>query len=226
MPADEVISRIKDGNKLSDRRLPINLLSLKFFGQVPVAPAILNNPRFCLIQAINSRLEAHQPQWNMAGKRSYSAEGAKASLLFSLFAQRGCFTGFHVDSPDGTWVRNMWGLKVWIFPSRRDLADITKFEAQGDEWIPESIRVIVLEPGDTLIMPPGEIIPHAVLTLEDSHMVGGMFMDKFRILESIEKLCWIAKHPQRRLRQIRRAIGEPTTGPKLLMQRALWKEMP
>ncbi|KYK57512.1 hypothetical protein DCS_04522 [Drechmeria coniospora] len=195
MAADEVINRIKYGNSLSDRRLPINLLSLKFFGQAPDAPSIFNNPRYCLIQAINSRLEVKPTLRNMAEMRSYLAEAPKASLLFSLFAQRGCFTGFHVDSPDGTWVRNLCDLKVWIFPSREDLADMTEFEAQGDEWIPKSVRAIVLKTGDTLIMPSGEKIPHAVLTVEDSYMVGGMFMDKLRISDSIEKLLWIATHP-------------------------------
>ncbi|KAL3962975.1 hypothetical protein ACCO45_004498 [Purpureocillium lilacinum] len=44
-------------------------------------------------------------------------------------------------------------------------------------------------------MPPAELVPHAVLTLEDSYMVGGMFMDAPRILDSIRKLSWIVTHP-------------------------------
>lgn len=201
LPVDLVIKRIKNGDALSNGRLPMNLLSLKFLGQASPAPAFLNRPRFGLIPAISSHLEVEYARKKPAGKRVRAA-ATKArevdlveSMTFSLFAQRGSFTGFHVDSPDGTWVSSLWGLKAWIFPSRADRANMTSFEAKGDDWKPESIALIVLEPGDVLIMPPAEIVPHAVLTLEDSHMVGGMFMDTRRVLGSIEKLLWIATHP-------------------------------
>lgn len=69
---------------------------------------------------------------------------------------------------------------------------MVKFTDEGDNWVPESVVAIVLEPGDTLIMPSAQLLPHAVLTLADSRMTGGMFMDALRILESIEKLLWIS----------------------------------
>ncbi|KDN60765.1 hypothetical protein CSUB01_05957 [Colletotrichum sublineola] len=201
MSIDEVIEPVAEGSDLRNGRLPINLLNLKFLGQVPPGPSFLNRRRFGVIPAINSRLEA---QWNgeaVAGKRSYAAMlGARevdlfASTMFSLFAQRGSMTGMHVDNPDGTWVCNLGGLKVWIFPTNRSRVAMKMFEREGDDWVPEDINVIVLEPGDVLVMPPGQIIPHAVLTLTDSHMVGGMFLDDHHILNLVEKVLWIADNP-------------------------------
>ncbi|KAJ6445231.1 LOW QUALITY PROTEIN: hypothetical protein O9K51_03637 [Purpureocillium lavendulum] len=201
LPVYEVIDRIRDGTDLEAGRLPINLLNLKYAGQAPPAPAFLNLRRFGVLPAISSRLEGDFNGQAIAGKRGHSTVvGSREidldrSLTFSLFAQRGSFTGFHVDSPDGTWVYNEWGLKLWIFATETDDASMVKFADEGDNWVPDSVVAIVLEPGDTLIMPPAKIVPHAVLTLSDSRMAGGMFMDAYRILGSIEKLLWIATHP-------------------------------
>ncbi|ODA77627.1 hypothetical protein RJ55_07256 [Drechmeria coniospora] len=99
----------------------------------------------------------------------------KSPVSFPVYERGGSFTGFHVDSPDGTWVCNEWGLKLWTFATDEDESDMVKFADEGDNWIPEKVIAIVLEP--------------------DSRMAGGMFMDAYRILESIEKLLWIATHP-------------------------------
>ena len=116
-------------------------------------------------------------------------------MTLSPFAQRGAFTGFHVDSPDATWVCLEWVLKLWIFATDTNESEMVKFTDEGDNWVPERVVAIVLEPGDTLIMPSAQLLPHAVLTLADSRMTGGMFMDAVRILESIEKLLWIYIRP-------------------------------
>ncbi|ODA84314.1 hypothetical protein RJ55_02834 [Drechmeria coniospora] len=201
LPVYEVINQIREGTDIQAGRLPINLLNLKYSGQAPPAPTFLNLRRFDVLPAISSRLEAEFTGQAIAGKRGHATmvEAREVdldrSLTFSLFAQRGSFTGFHVDSPDGTWVCNEWGLKLWIFATDTDESDMVKFADEGDNWIPEKVVAIVLEPGDTLIMPPAQIVPPAVLTLTDSRMAGGMFMDAHRILESIEKLLWIATHP-------------------------------
>ncbi|KDN70414.1 hypothetical protein CSUB01_11680 [Colletotrichum sublineola] len=201
MSINEVVRRMAEGSDLKHGRLPINLLNLRFLGQVSPGPSFLNRRRFGIIPAINSRLEA---QWNgeaVVGKRGYATIlGARevdlvASTTFSLFAQRGSMAEIHVDNPDGTWVCNLGGLKIWIFPTNRSRDMMELFEKEGDDWVPEAVNIIVLEPGDILVMPPGQIIPHAVLTLADSHMVGGMFLDAHHILDLVEKVLWIANNP-------------------------------
>ncbi|KAK4074893.1 hypothetical protein Purlil1_12855 [Purpureocillium lilacinum] len=198
MGVDAVIKKIGEGADVPTGRLPINLLNLKYFGQSPPTPRFLNLSRFNVLPSISSHLEAEFSGAAIAGKRSRATArevDLERSLIFSLFAQRGSFTGFHVDCPDGTWVCPEWGLKLWIFATSTDEADMVKFAEEGDEWAPSTIAAVVLEPGDVLIMPPAELVPHAVLTLEDSYMVGGMFMDAPRILDSIRKLSWIVTHP-------------------------------
>ncbi|OAQ58025.1 hypothetical protein VFPFJ_11694 [Purpureocillium lilacinum] len=197
----DVIDRIREGADIPAGRLPINLLNLKYLGQVPPAPAFLNLRRFDVLPAISSRLEAEFTGRAIAGKRGHAVmvEAREVdldrSLTFSLFAQRGAFTGFHVDSPDATWVCLEWGLKLWIFATDTNESEMVKFTDEGKNWVPDSVVAIVLEPGDTLIMPSAQLLPHAVLTLADSRMTGGMFMDALRILESIEKLLWISIRP-------------------------------
>ena len=199
MPVDAVIKRIKQGSDIRTGRLPWNLLDLKCSGQDVPTPAFLQMPRFRVLSTICTRLGTKFSGQRVAGKRGHGTArelDLERSLTFSMFAQRGSITGFHVDCPDGTWVCNQSGLKLWIFATSNDEADMATFAHEGDDWVPKSVAAIVLEPGDTLIMPPGEIVPHAVLTLEDSRMTGGVFMDAHRIVDSAQKLLWIETHPE------------------------------
>ncbi|KAJ6436833.1 putative AC transposase [Purpureocillium lavendulum] len=177
-PVCDVIDRIREGADIPAGRLPINLLNLKYLGQVPPAPAFLNLRRFDVLPAISSRLEAEFTGRAIAGKRGHAVmvEAREVdldrSLTLSLFAQRGAFTGFHVDSPDATWVCLEWVLKLWIFATDTNESEMVKFTDERDNWVPDSVVAIVLEPGDTLIMPSAQLLPHAVFTLADSRMTG------------------------------------------------------
>ncbi|KAL3962976.1 hypothetical protein ACCO45_004499, partial [Purpureocillium lilacinum] len=139
MGVDAVIKKIGEGADVPTGRLPINLLNLKYFGQSPPTPRFLNLSRFNVLPSISSHLEAEFSGAAIAGKRSRATArevDLERSLIFSLFAQRGSFTGFHVDCPDGTWVCPEWGLKLWIFATSTDEADMVKFAEEGDEWAP------------------------------------------------------------------------------------------
>ncbi|PWI64531.1 hypothetical protein PCL_09580 [Purpureocillium lilacinum] len=143
------------------------------------APAFLNLRRFDTLPAISSRAEftgrAIPGKQGLATTVEAREVNLDRSLTFSLFAQGGASTGFHVDSPDGT--------------------RMVKFADEGDNWAPDNVVAIVLEPGDTLIMPSAQLLPHAVLKSADSRMTGGMLMDAHRISESIEKLLWTTTRP-------------------------------
>lgn len=204
MKMDKVLSRLRQPTKASlavKGARPINLLNLRGMNISSVAPEFLGNARFDVIPAINSRLQnASAPTSASVGKQSVAAvvQGREVDLIssstFSLFAQRGCFTGFHMDCPDGTWVANCFGRKVWMFPACRNADSLQEFASEGDNWAP-NVRIVVLDPGDTLIMPPGEIVPHAVLTIEDCFMTGGMIMDSARTIDCLKKLNWMAREP-------------------------------
>jgi hypothetical protein len=69
------------------------------------------------------------------------------------------------------------GYKLWFVPSRRlTPLEETAFGSQGTNWQPpeDRFRAVLLRPGDTLVMRPGYMIPHFVLTGEDSLTIGGM----------------------------------------------------
>jgi hypothetical protein len=190
--------------RLDNENPPINLLNLKgnLFGQIPAGPQFLNDTRFDVIPALDARLQAKADGKSNPGKRSHAAVllGREIDLSsctsFGLCAQRGAWTGFHVDIGDGTWVHNHYGLKAWVFPRGPRSAYLHDLETLGDDWIPTSgIATIILEAGDTLVMPPGPIIPHSAFTVEDCLMSGGMFFDERCIFETLDNIIWIVNHP-------------------------------
>ncbi|GKT67465.1 LOW QUALITY PROTEIN: hypothetical protein ColTof4_14390 [Colletotrichum tofieldiae] len=199
---NDVLQRITQGSDLNQAagKLPMNLLDLRSIRASTALPRFLNHRRFNTIPVINSRLEMER--YNSAGKRSLAATqvGREVDLTVStnlcLFGQRGAFSGFLVDNPGGTWMRNGFDRKVCIFPATfdDDGASRAKFATNGDDWVPKALRCVILEPGDTPIMGSGHDHPHAVLTMEDSHMVGGMYIDRLRVVETIQQLIWVAQH--------------------------------
>ncbi|KAJ4161686.1 uncharacterized protein LMH87_007710 [Akanthomyces muscarius] len=160
MPVDEAIGAIRRETTICGG-LPFTILDLEFLGQIPPIPECLHDNRFAVMQAIDSRLQVAS---RMNEEKTGAGPGKKSS---AAVIHEGAFTGFHVDTPGGTWVRTMSGLKAWIFASRT--APINDFQEQGSDWAPD-VNVIILEPGDCLIMPTA--IPHAVLTIADSWMHG------------------------------------------------------
>ncbi len=148
-------------------------------------PKFLSAERFNTIPIIHDRLYA---QARREGGSSILGDcDVLRSVSFSLFGKKGAFTGFHTDCPAGTWAHALSGRKLWIFPVAS--ASLSDFEKHGEAWAPK-VRVVLLEAGDTLVMT--EPTPHAVLTLEDSWMIGGMFIDIENMLVLMEKLIWMA----------------------------------
>lgn len=185
MAVEDVLARLDQ-----DGQPPINLLNLKPMLPGFHAPVFLREARFGAIPAVNARMAAAAAR----GPHAMVRQGKQDDLGFSLYGQRGATSGFHIDNPDGTWAFNVFGRKVWIFPRDRSKESLQEFARDGDDWAPRVVFV-VLEPGDTLVMPAGEIIPHAVLTLQDSYMIGGMFLDLPRLPDTLAKMLWVGRHP-------------------------------
>jgi hypothetical protein len=101
----------------------------------------------------------------------------ESCLKSVLYGERGVISGYHADVLNGTYVVVVSGYKLWFVPSRR-LTELeeTEFGSQGPNWQPppDLFRAVLLRPGDTLVMRPGYLIPHFVLTGEDSLTIGGM----------------------------------------------------
>lgn len=96
---------------------------------------------------------------------------------FQIIGQAFSSSLWHKDSSAiGTWIRCLFGVKLWpIVPLMTEKDRQTFFEL-GPLWVPSdhSVPLIVLHPGDTLIMLPGNDNVHAPITLEDCGMEGGL----------------------------------------------------
>jgi hypothetical protein len=119
------------------------------------------------------------------------------SLSFNILGLEGAFSGPHMDSLAGTWVRNLCGIKFWMIVRNSDMKsrDWDAFYKLGSEWKPDGKeRLIVLEPDDVLFMPPGIRVIHAVHTPQSSLMEGGMLWDELNLLGILSVLRDIGHH--------------------------------
>jgi hypothetical protein len=101
----------------------------------------------------------------------------ESCLRFVLYGERGAASGYHTDVLNGTYVVALSGFKLWFIPGRPlSNQEAEDFGNAGTAWKPPAdlFRAVLLRPGDMLIMRPGYLIPHFVLTGEDSLMTGGM----------------------------------------------------
>lgn len=116
---------------------------------------------------------------------------------FNLASLRGSFSGAHLNSLNGTWVRNFVGRKAWMFvpPAQLTDGDLERLARDGDNWRPRGkARTIVLHPDDVFFMPPGCNVVHAVLTLDASVMEGAMLWDENTITRILNNMLWIANN--------------------------------
>ncbi|EMC97275.1 hypothetical protein BAUCODRAFT_33009 [Baudoinia panamericana UAMH 10762] len=67
-------------------------------------------------------------------------------------------------------------------------------EAGPGTWRPHRPRIIIVEKGDVLLMPPGVAIIHAPLTLETCVMEGSMIWDRQRLVDIRRNCMWIAQN--------------------------------
>jgi hypothetical protein len=217
LPCKKYVQTIRDSSKnklpLSRSSPPLNLLNLKaapIAGEDVFAKATSANPsRFNLLNAICYRAECtlveetyHSPPSN-AGKTKRRATilgqeiDLQSCLTFGLFAQRGSFSGWHVDVLNGTYVTCIAGIKVWpIVISPLSDAEKAAFAKEGMNWRPHPsrVRLILLRPGDTLYMPAGELVPHAPITITDCLMRGGMVWDTLRLPDILYNILYATEN--------------------------------
>ena len=216
----QTVSRSMEGMRnLTSRGPPLNLLNLHYKAVETTntfTQSISKHPkRFDILDILCTRAESTLKEMTMDPKRpnyvpeSNAGKAKRAPTLFGtqidlqschefgLFAQRGCFSGWHVDVLNGTYVKCVAGLKAW-FIHQHPLTEAEKraFSAHGPHWQPHPSRVklIVLQPGDTLYMPAGELVPHAPITMSDCLMRGGMRWDTLRTRDILANIAWIVEN--------------------------------
>lgn len=193
-PTADVVSWMESPDKAP---FGANLLDLEGVSNA-VKPALTRIDRFRALDRLDQRLKAeHTGQY---GKKStLTPYDIGSSQSFEIFGFKGAFSGGHVDVLGGTWLRNLFGVKLWIVVPEHLMTadDWADFSMKGSDWNPRGKgRAIVLRPGDVFFMPPGIRVIHAVLTLETSLMSGGMVWDEQSLIPTLENLLWVCKNPQ------------------------------
>lgn len=182
----------------SQDRIPWNLLNIHGrYMHTDGLPAIQGIWQFRCLSSLCEQIE--QPELPSVGKnRPLVSAGFSGCLNFALIGERGCYSNIHVDLLGSTGIEILFGKKAW-FLLDGDLTDEEKldFAEQGQEWqpSPERVKMVPLGAGDTLLMMPGHLSPHSVITIETCLSRGGMFWDESKLLRTLEHLRWIFEHP-------------------------------
>ncbi|KAF9729794.1 hypothetical protein PMIN06_013030 [Paraphaeosphaeria minitans] len=174
----------------AERKDPINVLSLsaEILGSAFREPEAVTTLRYRLLSVLSKRSIGHSTETGV-GKLSVQPArlvDLEACLKFLLYGERGSFSGYHMDVLNGTWVQCKTGLKLWrVCCGPWDEAVQKRYAEDCLDWkpAPATVQGILLRPGDTLIMRPGYPVIHAVLTIEDSFMTGGMIWPESSIAQ-------------------------------------------
>jgi hypothetical protein len=119
-------------------------------------PVFTMLPRFRLLETLVERVQAVN-----LGKLTESVPADVSSYTsFNILGLTGAFSGAHVDSLGGTWVRNLAGVKFWMIVPKSEV-EWDEFVQSSSSWTPRGKeRLILLEQDDVLFMPPGVRVLH------------------------------------------------------------------
>ncbi|KAK5107187.1 hypothetical protein LTR62_001659 [Meristemomyces frigidus] len=182
----EFIEQLQEGQ-------PRNALSLQDFARA-IEPELVHSKRFQILLSLTSRANARSRQSAAKPVRYCDVDSCKN---FNILGGRGAFSGAHVDALNGTWLRTLFGTKLWfVVPTESmDSEDWDNFGRDGASWHPDNkARAIPLGPDDVLLLPPGLCVIHAVLTTSPCLMQGGMIWDETCLPSILENLFWIGQH--------------------------------
>jgi hypothetical protein len=122
----------------------------------------------------------------------------ESCFRFVLYGERYSFSGWHLDVLNGTWLTVATGFRAWfIYTGPWTGEEKHAFARAGAHWKPPSqhVEMILLHPGDTLIMRPGHPVVHCVLTLDDSIARGGMIWSAVDMEKIVSNIDFIISRP-------------------------------
>lgn len=191
--AESVVKRIQ--RRLVSRSMstyqPLNCLNISNLPFSEGEPRFIRHPRFRLGDIIGSRLaqKIGHDQVNNVGKKTFArpsqssrAVDVESGQRFHLLSSAYTVSRFHRDCYNCTWIKCISGVKAWFLRSSR-LHDA-------------DVRLVILKPGDTLFMPAGTYMEHAVVTLVGPCiMVGGQRFDAKRIVSQLDQIRDLIEDP-------------------------------
>ncbi|KJX93037.1 hypothetical protein TI39_contig4434g00001 [Zymoseptoria brevis] len=191
---NEFAERLTDDRGASDDSCnALNLVSIVHAAK----PTFTQHSRFELLDVLVTRAKKLGPGKQMVIEAQFS--DVESCLSFNICAERGSSSFAHVDALVGTWMRNLFGVKLWIVvpQNQMDEQDWERFAADGDRWDPQGKgRLVILREGDVFLMPPGLPVVHAVFTPEVCGMEGGMLWDNTNIINILKSMLWIHRNPK------------------------------
>ncbi|CZR68402.1 uncharacterized protein PAC_18301 [Phialocephala subalpina] len=195
----QILEDLKDPNpRLTPENPPRNLLDLAprncFY-----RPTCLTSDRFTILNELLFEEQCHAR--NSISKQPIRRVGVVTTgrenkedihLNFAILGQAYASSGFHKDSSGfGAFIRCVFGIKLWPILTTLNIQQSTRFEVEGEKWIPEddhSVPIVSVFPGDTLIMLAGNANVHGPITLQNCYMEGGNFWDDKRLLEILGQI--------------------------------------
>jgi hypothetical protein len=172
-----------------------NFLDLESLSNA-IKPGLTRLPRYRLLNTLVRGAKADYA--GRTGKKTYLTPFDVGNCQsFEILGLRGAFSGAHMDALGGTWLRNLFGTKLWMIVPERLMTDQdwVDFSKAGSSWnLGTKPRALILGPGDVFFMPPGTRVIHAVLTLETCLMDGGMLWDDLTLLPLLETIHWIGRN--------------------------------
>jgi hypothetical protein len=126
--------------------------------------------------------------------RSKSAQSPllrAGSGSFNTISFPGAFSGAYLNTPAGSWQRNLSGVKLWVFVpvTGVPLDELASLANEENGWLPRGKqRLVVLEENDVLFVPPGLRLVQAWHTPTTCLTEQGMLWDDLSILSTVESM--------------------------------------
>jgi hypothetical protein len=159
-------------------------------------PAFLNHPRFRLLHNAVSRASSQSNKLSGGGLGCGDTAHSLCvnnGLSFNRIECSGAFSGPYLDPLGGTWIRNLEGQRLCAFVSLEQLTSSLFDESirNDAEWWPRgSQRLVLLEPGDVLILPPNIVC--AQLAVDAGVSLQGSFWDESDWRRCFAATAWAA----------------------------------
>lgn len=186
--------------RVSGNESPISSSTPRDLFGPAMKPAFLSHHRFRLLHNATTREMHRRTQTSDSNTRCGDVGHStyvSGGLSFSRIETSGAFCGPCVSPLGGMWLRNLMGWRLCAFVPRAMMtADMyLDFARETLEWLPQDcLRLILLEPNDVLILPPGIVC--AQLAVDGlSVSLEGAYWDELEAGRYFTAMEWAAMNP-------------------------------
>ena len=149
--------------------------------------------RFRLLESLADRVVNKQDD-----QTETSPVDVSNRIGFNVLGLPGAFSGAHINSLGGGWVRNLQGISFWMIVPEREMDSVwTTLTETRERWEPKGKQcLIVLEEDDVLFIPSGVLVVHAVHSPTRCLMECGTLWDDLNVIETLRAIHRVCKNPK------------------------------